>query len=184
MSIFWEKGYDGTSMSDLTAATGMAKPGLYATFGDKEAIFARALNHYFDTLGAPMLQDFSNHPGNARSAIRSILESVAEAVTGGDYPCGCFVANSLVESSHLPDSLGALSKEMDDRRRDTFLARLEKAKDKGEFPEDANIRDLAEFLSGQVLAMAVMGRAGADRPTLKRFVDTAMSILPDDRQAV
>ncbi|RED53930.1 TetR/AcrR family transcriptional regulator [Aestuariispira insulae] len=179
MTLFWEKGFDGTSMSDLTEATGMAKPGLYANFGDKEALYAKALDHYFNALGKPLLDDFCNHPGDYRAAIRSILETVADAVTGGDYPCGCFVANSLVENSHLPESLGNLGKDLDGRRRDAFHQRLSLAKTKGELSQDAEIDSLADYFSGQVLALAVMGRAGTDRAVLQNFVNTALSVLPE-----
>ena len=66
MKVFWEKGFAGTSMNDLVAATGMAKPGLYAAFGDKQSLYAKALTRYFRDLGSPMHEDLVQSPDPIR----------------------------------------------------------------------------------------------------------------------
>ena len=178
MQLFWEKGYEATSMNDLVAATGMAKPGLYATFGDKEALYGKALSHYFHELGAPLVEDLLQSPEPIDQVVRRFLETVADSVRGKQCPSGCFIANSVVESSGGPTALQDMARDFDAKRRAVFVRRFKKAKAEGELPAEADEKALAEFYAGQALALAVMGRAGASRTTLQRFIDTAMTVLP------
>jgi len=78
IELFWEKGYEGTSMNDLVAATGMAKPGLYATFGDKEAFYAKALTHYVER-GWPLLDDLARSDAPIDVVLRGYLDGIAAA---------------------------------------------------------------------------------------------------------
>lgn len=178
MKVFWEKGYEGTSMSDLVAATGMAKPSLYATFGDKEGIYTKTLEHYFHELGSPLLDDFRQSPDALDVVIRRFLQAVAESASDKTGPSGCFVVHSIIECASQPPALEALGRTFNEKRRETFLKRFRAAKREGALPETANAKDLAEFYSGQVLALAVMARAGADQKSLNRLIDVAMKVLP------
>ena len=178
MKVFWEKGYEGTSMSDLVAATGMAKPGLYATFGDKEAIYTKALEYYFHEFGSPMLDDLRQSPDALEIVIRRFLQANAASASDKTSPSGCFVVHSIVECASQPPTLEALGRAFNEKRRETFLKRFRTAKRKGELPETADANALAEFYSGQVLALAVLARAGADQKSLNRFIDIAMNALP------
>ena len=178
MQLFWEKGYEGTTMSDLVAATGMAKPGLYATFGDKQALYGKALDHYANEVGAPLVEDLTGSPDPLPVVIRRFLKRVAESAANRQCPSGCFVVNSVVEGADHPLALKDLARDLDGQRRAAFVRRFRKAKARGELPADADAKALAEFFAGQSMALAVMGRAGAGRKTLERFVDTAMTLLP------
>lgn len=180
MKLFWAKGFEGTSMNDLAVATGMAKPGLYATFGDKEALYTKALTHYFNERGSPMLEDLIQSPDRIDVVVRHFLDTVATSATDKTTPGGCFVANSIVECASHPAPLEKLARTFDGKRRAAFLDRLRTAKERGELPDDADVQALADFFSGQVLALAVMGRAGADRASLNRVIDVAMKALPAD----
>ena len=180
MKLFWEKGFEGTSMNDLAAATGMAKPGLYATFGDKEALYGKALEYYFSELGTPLLEDLARSPDPLQVVVRRFLKAVAASAIDKTGPGGCFVANSLVECAHHSAPLEELARSFDAARRRAFAKRFRAAKKRGELPGSADARALAEFFSGQALALAVMGRAGADRRSLDRFIDTAMTVLPKE----
>ena len=178
MKVFWEKGFQATSMSDLVAATGMAKPGLYATFGDKEALYGKALNHYFSELGAPLLDDLRKSPDPLPVVVRRFLDAVAASAADTSNPGGCFVANSVVECAHRPAPLADLARAFDAKRRAAFMARFRAAKKAGELPAGCDAKALAEFFAGQALALAVMGRAGSSRRSLERFIDVAMQLIP------
>lgn len=178
MKVFWEHGFEGTSMNDIAATTGMAKPGLYATFGDKETLYARALAHYFNELGSPLLDDLVQSPDPLDVVVRRFLDVVAASVIDKTSPGGCFVVNSVVECANQPPSLEALGRAFDEQRRAAFVNRFRAAKKQGELPADADARALAEFFAGQALALAVMGRAGAGQKSLDRFIDVAMTVLP------
>ena len=178
MKAFWERGFDGTSMNDLAEKTGMAKPGLYANFGDKEAIYAKAMERYCSTYAGPMLEDLVRSTDSLEITVRRFLDGVVAAATETMGPKGCFIANNLVECAGMPASLEALGRYVEERRQKAFVMRFQLAQKKGELPTDTDIKSLAEFYSGQALALAVMARAGAPWATLYRFIDTAMSLLP------
>ncbi|MEX3011017.1 TetR/AcrR family transcriptional regulator [Hoeflea sp. TYP-13] len=178
MKVFWERGFEGTSMNDLSTMTGMAKPGLYANFGDKEAIYAKAMERYCSAYAGPMLEDLLRSDDSLEITVRRFLDGVVVSATDTMGPKGCFVANNLVECAGKPPSLEALGRYVDEQRQKALAARFQAARQKGELPEDADIKSLAEFYSGQALALAVMARAGAPWTTLYRFVDTAMTLLP------
>ena len=178
MELFWDRGFERTSMNDLVEHTGMAKPGLYATFGDKETIYTKALKHYFENLGGPLLQDLSKSADPIDVVLRRVLEAVAVSATKKENPRGCFVANSVVECSGQRSILERLGRTYDQARRSAFKERFQTAKDQTEIPADSDVNALAEFFAGQTLAIAVMARAGADLETLKQFIDVAMTALP------
>lgn len=179
MRVFWEKGYEATSMNDLVDATGMAKPGLYANFGDKEALFNKALTSYANERGERMQIDLEVSPDPLPVVIRRYLDTVVESNLDERGPGGCFFVNSLVESNHAPSSTEKLTRQLDSERRAGFIKRFRMAKEAGEIPTETDADTLAEFFAGQVLALAVMARGGADRDTLNRFIDVAMTTLPD-----
>ena len=97
MKAFWERGFDGTSMNDLAEKTGMAKPGLYANFGDKEAIYAKAMERYCSIYAGPMLEDLVRSTDSLEATVRRFLDGVVAVATETMGPKGCFVANNLVE---------------------------------------------------------------------------------------
>lgn len=180
MKVFWEKGFEGTSMNELAAATGMAKPGLYAAFGCKEKLYATALTRYFDRLGAPNLDDLVRSEGPVSVVVRRFLNAVADSAIDKSHPGGCFVANSVAECANYPAPLKDLTQAFDAKRRTAFIKRFQDAKRRGELDTKADARALAEFFSGQVLSLALMGRAGASRKSLQRVIDVAMKVLPKD----
>ncbi len=180
MKVFWKRGYDGTSMNDLATATGMAKPGLYATFGDKETLYSKALSYYFNELGSPILDDVAQSPDSLTVVVRRFLDAIAASVTNKSTPKGCFVVNNVVECSGGPPSLEILGRSFDDKRRAVFIKRFRDAKKQGQLPDDADAKSLAEFFAGQSLALAVMGRAGTNQKALNRFIATAMTVLPNN----
>jgi len=182
IELFWEKGYEGTSMNDLAAATGMAKPGLYATFGDKETLYAKALRRYAETGGLEIFDDLVTSPDPLDVVVRRALRQLADGTSEKNGPGGCFLVNTLVECAHGFPALEALSKDLDAKRLNAFVERFQAAKKAGELPPLADPRRLAEFFSGQVLALAVMGRSGASQRDLDRFIDVAMTVLPKTAQ--
>jgi AcrR family transcriptional regulator len=178
MRVFWQKGFEATSMSDLVTATGMAKPGLYATFGDKEALFTQALTHYFNELGSPLLNDLSRSADPLHVVVRRSLDAVAASALDKAGPGGCFVVNSVVECAHGPGSLEELVRAFDRKRRSAFVDRFRAAQRRGELPGDVDAKAMGEFFAGQAVALAVMARTGANRKSLDRVIDVAMTVIP------
>jgi AcrR family transcriptional regulator len=178
MRLFWERGFEATSMNDVAAATGMAKPGLYATFGDKEALYGRALTHYVETYGAPFLDELVNAPTPLADALRHHLMAIVDNLLNPETPGGCFLANCVVECSAHESTREALSRAYDETRRKAFVKRFRKARSAGELPAASDPTALGEFFAGQAVALGVLARGGADRKRLERFVDVAMTAIP------
>ena len=121
MEIFWEKGYDGTSMADLVNATGMAKPGLYATFGDKEKLYSLALEKYFTELGNPIIQEFIESDQPVEETVRNFLMKVTEGMFDESRPNGCFLVNCLVEIESDIPNLEKMARKYNEIRRKAFI---------------------------------------------------------------
>lgn len=183
LTLFWKKGYAATSMNDLVAETGMAKPGLYSNFGSKDALFVKALTHYFERFLTTFGKDFAESDGPVQDDVRALLMRTVQSAKG-DTPCvGCFLLNTVVETTDAPSELHDLSRDMGERRRKLLRDRLARAVAEGELPEDTDVEQLAQFISGQMLAIAAMASEGAARPTLERFAETALGVLPLVRAA-
>mgnify|MGYP000372907516 CR=1 FL=1 len=175
MMTFWQYGYLDTTMTHLTKATKMAKPGLYAAFGDKEALFQTAIKHYKQEVAQPMLDDIIHSSDELISVFTRYLDRVASTVLNPLGPKGCLIANSLVQCPAMSDELNALSKEENEHRRHIFQQRLIRAKEKGELSHHSDPKALSHFIAGQVIAITVMARAGADKATLDQLIQVAMA---------
>src|SRR5260221_6856216 len=90
LHVFWAKGYDGATIDDLVEAMGIGRPSLYGAFGDKEALFARCLEHYGGTIGSKTMAAF-HAAKDVHSAVRAFLRQAVVNFTGRDTPPGCIV---------------------------------------------------------------------------------------------
>ncbi len=176
MKLFWEQGYEATSVNDVAAKTGMAKPGIYANFGNKDMLYSCALKHYvgmfqdmFATLAA------SDKP--TAQAVRDFLETAARANTAPEGPSGCFLANALIETAGKCSDLTTLARELNAARNAAFRQRFQSAADNGELPE-ALADKLAAFFSAQALALAALASSGSSYCDLISVIDVAMTVIP------
>src|SRR6266404_467975 len=94
LQVFWEKGYEGTSLSDLTEAMGINRPSLYATFGNKESLFKKVLDRY-GSGPAAFMREALEMP-SARAAVERLLRGTADLVTGSSNPPGCLAVHAAL----------------------------------------------------------------------------------------
>ncbi|WP_417686905.1 TetR/AcrR family transcriptional regulator [Roseibium sp.] len=179
MELFWDRGYDGTSMADLADATGMAKPGLYATFGDKEHIFQQALCRYDEVMARPMIEELLSSSAPLRASLRASLSGILHSIKGSGLPMGCFILNSTFECSNDEPAIKQHLVELNLQRRNAFRQRLLRGRDEGELPGTADIDALANYFAGQSAAIGVMARAGLPLDELEAMVDVALNVLPE-----
>jgi AcrR family transcriptional regulator len=179
LQVFWQRGYHATSMNDLVEATGVAKPGLYADFGDKDHLFVTAVEHYLKTYGRQSVAGLEVEL-DARAAIEDYLLRVVDMVKVRGRPPGCFMVNSVSECATLDKDVARRIRAMRSEGRKTVRARLLRARDEGHLSADQDIDDLTEFIYGQTVAIANMARTGTDKATLIRFVHSAMAAWPED----
>ena len=172
--LFWAKGYEATSIADLTAAMGIGGTSLYAAFGSKEALYAEALRHYAETNHHHVWAGFGA-AATAREAVRLFLTDSAAALTGAvaDIPRGCMVTLSSVGSEgHV--ELGDTVKAARAVTLERLLQRFERAVDEGELPAGTDLRALARFVQTLQNGMSILARDGAGREELQAVASIAM----------
>jgi AcrR family transcriptional regulator len=176
LEVFWKKGYEGTSLSDLTDAMGINRPSLYAVFGNKEDLFRKALDRYSEAQAASMNQAM-NQP-TARGAVEQLLMAGAESMTNPHNPHGCLLVQGALACG---EGAECIRQELVHRRAAIVAAlrqRLERAKSEGDLPLDSEPGDLARYVSAVSSGLSVMATGGASRNELRRVVQTAMRAWP------
>ncbi|UYB54173.1 TetR/AcrR family transcriptional regulator [Xanthomonas sp. AM6] len=172
--LFWTKGYEATSIADLTAAMGIGSPSLYAAFGSKEALYAEAVQHYRARYEALAWRNFLA-AGTAREAVESLLRDSAAALTGclADIPRGCMVTLSSVGSEGHAE-LGELVKSARTVTLDRLTACLRRGIAEGEIPAATDVHALARFVQTVQSGMSILARDGASRAELEAVAEVAM----------
>ncbi|MET4895933.1 TetR/AcrR family transcriptional regulator [Sphingomonadaceae bacterium jetA1] len=176
LRVFWSKGYEGASMADLTAAMGITKPSLYAAFGNKEALFHKALDLY-EAEKLAYIGEALNQP-SARGVARCLLRGAFEAMTCQFEPRGCLGVIHSVACGSEAESIKAEVVVRNAGAQAALLARFERAKDEGDLPADVDPQGLARCLYAIIQGMAVQAGAGASREELESLVETGLALWP------
>lgn len=176
MQVFWEQGYEGASLTDLTDAMGISRTSMYAAFGNKDDLFRQALARYTEgpaAYGARALQE-----PTARGVASAFLNGSVRATTRPGRPVGCLgVQGSLAAGAAARDAQDALTvwrNEVVARLRERF----QRAVDEGDLPPDADPTLLARYLVTVANGVAVQAASGADRDDLQRVADAALGNWP------
>jgi AcrR family transcriptional regulator len=176
MRLFWEHGFDGTSMSELTEAMGINRRSVYAAFGNKEALFTAALERYLAGPGA-FAEKALSLP-TAREVAESYLRGSVLAFTSSDRPSGCMAVQSALSCS---DAAATVCSDLATRRMagvDAFRQRFEKAQADGDLPVDVDPQALAGYVVALSNGLAVQASSGMGRNGLSRTVDFVLSTWP------
>jgi len=177
VNVFWQHGYEGTSMATLMAATGLNKPSLYAAFGSKEELFRCALERYWQRQGE-FTGKLLDEP-KARSGVERMLLALVDIQTQPGLPHGCLaVHGGLVgsaASAAIRDELRARQAALQTMMRD----RLTRAQAEGELASSVDVADLARYLTLVGQGAAVQAAGGATREELRRAVKVAMRAWPE-----
>ncbi|GCE29385.1 TetR family transcriptional regulator [Dictyobacter alpinus] len=176
MDLFWEKGYEGSSVEDLVQCTGIGRGSLYDTFGDKHALYLIALDRYMGTSGGP-LNNLQGQENSFRDALRNFFQDRIEEAFTGPTRYGCFMVNAGIElAPHDPEVAQKVQGGLD-QTEEAFYHVLIKAQAAGELSWKANPHQLARFLLNTLLGIRVLSRANPDRQTLQDVVETALMAL-------
>ncbi len=174
--VFWRKGFEGASLSDLTKAVGVNRPSLYAAFGDKEALFRKALERYLDGPAA-YTQEALKEP-TARAVVERLLRGAADLNAAPRNPGGCLMVQGALAGGEAADSIRQELTACRAAGEAALRRRLEHAKSEGDLPADTNPADLARYVAAILYGMAVQAAGGETRSKLQRVVETALRTLP------
>ena len=176
LEVFWLKGYEGTSLPDLTGAMGINRPSLYAAFGNKEALFRRALDRYAEGPAA-YVREAVGEP-TARAVARRLLGGAIDLLTDPRNPRGCLFVQGALACGEAADSV---RRELVARRLAGEVAvrqRFERALAEGDLPAGSDPADLARYVVTLIHGMAVQAAGGASREDLRRVVKLALRGWP------
>jgi AcrR family transcriptional regulator len=175
--IFWKKGYEGTTVADLTEAMGIVRPSLYAAFGSKAELFRKVIARYgekYATVLDPVSQPTS------RKVAERLLRCTADAMGDPDKnrPRGCLAVHGALASS---DEANPIQKDLVAFRMEAFVLlrkRFAKAKAEDDLPSNCDPAALAHYLLSLSYGMAVLAVNGTNRAELHRMVDVALMAWP------
>ena len=176
LKVFWKKGYEGASLPDLTKAMGINRPSLYAAFGNKEALFRKAVERY-EQGPAGHVREALDLPA-ARQVVERLLRGGICVGAGPKNPRGCLMVQGALTCGAAAEPA---RKELAARRAAGEAAlrkRLERAREEGDLPRGADPADLAKYVVTVLHGMAVQAAGGASRAELERVVDTALRAWP------
>ncbi|MES2102740.1 MAG: TetR/AcrR family transcriptional regulator [Pseudomonadota bacterium] len=176
LQVFWRKGYEGTSLTDLTDAMGINRPSLYAAFGNKEELFRKALDRYGE-IHFPVFSAALALP-KARDSMLAVLLGMADAQTAPDSPSGCLTVTGGLASSAEADPV---REELGLRRNlceASIRQRLERAVLEADLPAAESAATLAKYIAMVAQGMAVQASSGASREELHQMARTAMRAWP------
>jgi TetR/AcrR family transcriptional repressor of nem operon len=176
MLVFWEKGYEGTSIQDLEHATGLNRTSIYNAFGNKRAIFDRVMDCYKESVMSALFAELDAAP-NIKEGIRRMLNGALDIHFDKDNPGGCLVVLSILESGQHDEQSQASMRQTLQDLKSALQARLSKAKKSGELSRDLDAGSTATTIATTMVGMMVMGKANISRTALRKTVNQVVSLL-------
>jgi AcrR family transcriptional regulator len=175
MLLFWERGFEGTSLADLTRAMRLNPSSIYAAFGDKQALFASAAKRYLDyraqyaasALAEPTL----------KRVIRALFANTVAFLTTAGHPSRCMSLVGAVGCSVSATPAKQLMTEIRKQNQAAIKSRLVRARSSGELPKDINVDDYTRYLSTILAGLSIQAANGATKSELKRTAAMALRYL-------
>lgn len=174
LELFWERGYEATSMADLVARLGIARASIYATYGGKHELYLKALDRYLRATDPEIVEALSQ-PGPVLPAVRSLVGRYAEQSAGGTL--GCMVVNAAVELAARDPETAHLVESSWNTLETALTSALIRARAQGELAPGRDPRSLARFLLVLFQGMRVLGRAPGDASRLRDATTEALTLL-------
>jgi TetR/AcrR family transcriptional repressor of nem operon len=177
LELFWQRGYEATSMSDLVERLGIGRASIYATFGNKHELYLKALERY-DRAGLPPILRELSQPGPALPAVRSVVRRYATEASDDQLRAnGCLVTNTASELAPH-DAAAARHVERNwDQLEAVLHSALIRAQAQGELPADRDPLTLARMLLVLLQGLRVVGKASTDPTRVRDAAEQALALL-------
>lgn len=173
--LFWRHGYEGTSMSDLVAALGIASARIYKAFGSKEQLFREAIAHYEQQEGG-FAERALRHP-DIHVAIREVLEQAVSLFARPDAPLGCMVVSATGALSDDHSQLSEWLRQQRTRRTRGIVERMQQAAVAGQLLAGTDTENLGNYYATVLHGLSVQARDGVSREALCPVVDCSLLLL-------
>ncbi|MEU9399621.1 TetR/AcrR family transcriptional regulator [Streptomyces sp. SID4985] len=177
LELFWQRGYEATSLTDLVEHLGIGRASIYATFGSKHELYLKAMDRYAETRDPVLLTELSQ-PGPALPAVRAVVRRFAAEATAPEGRLnGCFVTNTAAELAPH-DPAAARRVEISWEHVETLLhSALVRARAQGELSEDRDPRALARMLLVLLQGVRIVGKASDDPARVRDAAEQALALL-------
>ncbi|MGB7800073.1 TetR/AcrR family transcriptional regulator [Buttiauxella sp.] len=179
MALFWQHGYEATSMAHLVEATGAKAPTLYAEFTNKEGLFRAVLDRYIARFTQMREACLFCEERTLEEALEDYLSLIAKLFTEKDTPTGCFIICTSSVLAASSEDIAAVIKTRQSMQEETLVRFLTKRQEKGEIPASSCVRKLAKYLCCIIQGMSVSARENASYDELLQIVNTTMRLMPE-----
>jgi TetR/AcrR family transcriptional repressor of nem operon len=173
--LFWTKGFEQTSLDELCAATGLGRSSLYTAFGDKRALYLRALARYEQRSAARIETALAGKP--IRDGLAAFLGALIDDIVAGPGRRGCFIGNCAAELARLDRSTAMQVRASLDRIEAAFGEALAQARARGELPPEADVAALARFLTAGIQGLRLVGKTSPGRGALEDIARVMLRCL-------
>jgi TetR/AcrR family transcriptional repressor of nem operon len=177
LELFWRRGFEATSMSDLVEHLGVGRASIYATFGSKHELYLKALDRY-ERAGLTRIVRELSQPGPALPAVRAVVRRYAAEATAEDLRLrGCMVTNTATElAPHDPAAARRVARNWDQLETVLHTA-LVRAQAQGELPAGRDPLTLARMLLVLLQGLRVTGKASSDPARVRDAAEQALALL-------
>lgn len=176
MYVFWEKGYEGTTMANLIESIGMKAPSIYAAFGNKDAIFKEVVAHYLPIVADGQLATLNRTP-DIFEAVEKTLSECVRLFTSADNPHTCLIMTAAInaspENNEHVESLKKLRKDY----KENWESRFERAKKEGQLKSDLTPQQLSEYFVTIIQGMSLSAKDGARKEDIAKTSEIALKVL-------
>ena len=180
IACFWSRGLEATSVRDLAERMGIQGPSLYNAFGDKRALFVRAIERYATRTMRERFARFEQQY-DPKIAIRAFVQDVIERSINDPQCRGCLLVNSALEVAPHDTELRARIVGYLEEITDFFRRNIAAAQATGQVPRAVDVADTARLLFGVVLGMRILARTSPSRALLEGMARPALALLDRNR---
>lgn len=175
MRVFWEKSFEGTTMTDLTDATGLSRSSIHAAFGSKEGLFLKAVERYKSgqmkhipkALAEPTLP----------RAIEALFRGMVNSLSIPGNPKGCLSIHGALACGTDGELVTHAMAKWRRSNENLIKERIQQAQREGELGRDVNAADYARYIATIMIGIGIQAVNGAGRAELTRMVDMTLQFL-------